>query len=79
MGSAVELTPSEYKVIEYIALSKSRVISKNQLEEILYETESRATSNVIEVIVSNLRKKIKTIGGEPPIKTRRAFAYYAEA
>ncbi len=79
MGCDVQLTPSEYKVMEYIILSRGRVISKNQLEEILYDEESYVCSNVVEVIVSNLRKKIKQLGVDPPIKTRRGFGYYVEA
>lgn len=78
MGSDIELTPSEYKIMEYIVLCKGRVISKSQLEDVLYEEDSNACSNVVEVIISNLRKKIKQYGVDSPIKTRRGFGYYAE-
>jgi DNA-binding response OmpR family regulator len=65
--------------MEKIVKCRGRVISKSQLEDVLYETHSSTCSNVVEVIVSNLRKKIKMHGAELPIKTRRGFGYYAEA
>jgi DNA-binding response OmpR family regulator len=72
------LTPSEYNLIEYLALRTGRVISKSQLEQWLYNSDSETSSNVIEVLVSNIRKKLRCIGAPDIIKTKRGFGYYVE-
>lgn len=77
-GQEVHLTPSEYGVLEYLALRRGRVTSKTRLMEHLYHSEEDVGSNVIEVLVSHLRKKIHTDGGPPIVETRRGFGYVVE-
>lgn len=77
-GSEVHLTPSEYSVLEHLTLRRGRVTSKDQLVEHLYHSENDVGSNVIEVIVSNLRKKIHCPDGPPIVRTRRGFGYVIE-
>ena len=77
-GTEVHLTPSEYSVLEHLTLRRGRVTSKDQLVEHLYHSENDVGSNVIEVIVSNLRKKIHRPGGPPIVRTRRGFGYVIE-
>lgn len=74
----VHLTPSEYSVLEHLTLRRGLVTSKDQLVEHLYHSENDVGSNVIEVIVSNLRKKIHRPGGTPVVRTRRGFGYVVE-
>ena len=57
-GSAVELTAYEYRVLEYLMLNPNRVVSKTELTDHLYEQDFDRDSNVIEVFVGRLRKKI---------------------
>jgi len=60
-GSAVELTAYEYKVLEYLMLNPDRVVSKTELTDHLYEQDFDRDSNVIEVFVGRLRKKLNPI------------------
>lgn len=68
----IELTAYEYKVLEYLILNPSRVISKTELTEHLYEQDYDRDSNVIEVFVGRLRKKLDPVN---PIRTIRGQGY----
>ena len=77
-GDVLHLTPSEYALLEFLAYQRGRVFSKEQLVEHLHRSDSDVSSNVVEVLVSGLRKKIH-VKGEPPIlRTRRGFGYLVE-
>ncbi len=68
----VELTAYEYKVLEYLMLNPSRVVSKSELTDHLYEQDFDRDSNVIEVFVGRLRKKLAPVN---PIRTVRGQGY----
>lgn len=70
--SPIELTAYEYKVLEYLMLNPSRVISKTELTDHLYEQDFDRDSNVIEVFVGRLRKKLSPVN---PIRTIRGQGY----
>ena len=57
-GEAVELTAFEYRVLEHLMLNQGRVVSKAELTEHLYDQDFDRDSNVIEVFVGRLRKKL---------------------
>ncbi len=57
-GQILELTPMEYRVIEYLILRAGSVVSKTELLEHLYDYNWEKFSNVIEVYMSGLRRKI---------------------
>ena len=71
----VELTAFEYKVLEHLMLHTGRVISKTELSEHLYEDETDRDSNVLEVIVGRLRKKLDPARDLGPIETVRGQGY----
>lgn len=71
----VELTAFEYKVLEYLMLHTGRVVSKTELSEHLYEDETDRDSNVLEVIVGRLRKKLDPTREMKPIETVRGQGY----
>ena len=71
----VELTAFEYKVLEYLMMNPSRVISKAELTDHLYEQDFDRDSNVIEVFVGRLRKKLDPDGTMNPIRTVRGQGY----
>ena len=77
-GTVLDLTPAEYNLLEYLALRRGCVIAKSQLQDWLSNSDSEAVSNVVEVLVSNLRKKIRTAGARDLIKTKRGFGYYVD-
>ena len=71
-NALVELTAYEYKVLEYLMMNASRVVSKTELTEHLYDQDFDRDSNVIEVFVGRLRKKLEPIN---PIRTVRGQGY----
>ena len=72
---AVTLTAYEYKVLEYLMLNPTKVISKTELTEHIYDQDFDLDSNVIEVFVLRLRKKIDPNGDLAPIETLRGRGY----
>jgi two-component system response regulator PhoP len=68
----VELTAYEYRVLEYLMLNPGRVVSKTELTDHLYEQDFERDSNVIEVFVGRLRKKLDPFN---PIRTVRGQGY----
>jgi len=77
-GQPVLLTPGEYAILEALALNRGRVLSKEQLLDAIHDSDSYAGTNVIEVMVCNLRKKTGGNGDAPVVKTRRGYGYYVE-
>ena len=69
------LTAYEYKVLEYLMLNPEKVISKTELTEHIYDQDFDLDSNVIEVFVLRLRKKIDPTGTIKPIETLRGRGY----
>jgi len=74
-GSALELTAFEYKVLEYLLHHPDKVISKTELTEHIYAQDFERDSNVIEVFVGRLRKKLDENGSLQPIQTLRGRGY----
>lgn len=71
----LELTAYEYKVVEYLTLNPDKVISKMELTEHIYDQDFDRDSNVIEVFVGRLRKKLDPDGTLKPIETLRGRGY----
>lgn len=71
----IELTAYEYKVLEYLLFRKGEVISKSVLTEHIYDEDFDRDSNVIEVFIGRLRKKIDPQGTTKPIETLRGRGY----
>lgn len=74
-GQAVELTSYEYNTLEYLMTHKDKVVSKTELTEHLYEQDYDRDSNVIEVFIRRLRKKLDPEGTRNPILTQRGLGY----
>ena len=71
----IELTAYEYKVLEYLLFRKGEVVSKSVLSEHIYDEDFDRDSNVIEVFIGRLRKKIDPQGVTKPIETLRGRGY----
>ena len=71
----LELTAYEYKVIEYLVMNSDKVISKTELTEHIYDQDFDRDSNVIEVFIGRLRKKLDPDGTLKPIETLRGRGY----
>jgi len=73
-GEEVPLTAREYALLEYLALHRGEVVSRTTLYEHLFDEEDSTLSNLLDVHVSNLRKKL----GADLITTRRGHGYCIE-
>jgi two-component system OmpR family response regulator len=73
-GYPIAITPREFRVIEYLALHRGRVVSRDELQTHLYSDSEDTWSNVLEVFVSGLRRKL----GAGVIQTRRGHGYIIE-
>ncbi len=71
----IELTAFEYKVLEYLMLHPDKVVSKTELTEHIYDQDFDRDSNVIEVFIGRLRKKLDPDNRLKPIETLRGRGY----
>jgi DNA-binding response OmpR family regulator len=71
----ISLTPREYALLEYLALRTGQVVSRTDIWEHVYDFHSSATSNVVDVYIGYLRKKIEGPGNPPLIHTIRGRGY----
>ena len=74
-GASLELTAYEYKVLEYLMLNAGKVISKTVLTDHIYDQDFERDSNVIEVFVGRLRRKLDPDNSLQPIETLRGRGY----
>ena len=73
--AGIELTSFEYKIIEYLMVRAGQVVSKTELTERLYDQDFERDSNVIEVFIGRLRKKMDPENSIKPIETLRGRGY----
>jgi len=73
-GEEVPLTAREYALLEFLAQHRGRVVSRTELYEHLFDESEDTLSNLLDVHVSNLRKKL----GHEFITTRRGHGYSIE-
>jgi two-component system response regulator PhoP len=71
----VELTSFEYRILHFLMMRAGEVISKSELTERLYEQDFERDSNVIEVFIGRLRRKLDPHGNRQPIETLRGRGY----
>lgn len=71
----VELTSFEYRILEHLMLRAGEVISKTELTERLYDQDFERDSNVIEVFIGRLRRKLDPDDRLKPIETLRGRGY----
>ena len=80
-GALVELSPTEYRILEYLIHHPRKIVSKQEMLEHLYDYNWEHHSNVIEAHVSNLRKKLDAAlpDAPPVIETMRGRGYRMSA
>jgi len=74
-GTPVDLTSFEYRIIEHLMIRAGEVISKTDLTDRLYDQDFERDSNVIEVFIGRLRKKMDPDNTLKPIETLRGRGY----
>jgi len=74
-NEAIVLTGHEYRILEYLMLHAGKVVSKTELTEHIYDQDFDRDSNVVEVLVGRIRKKVDPDGSRKPIETLRGRGY----
>lgn len=74
-GVDVELTAKEYALLEFLALHRGTLVTRSMLFEHVYDDRDDTMSNVVDVYVASLRRKL----GHDVIKTRRGAGYIVDA
>jgi two-component system response regulator PhoP len=74
-GDTVELTAFEYRVLEYLMLHAGQVVSKAELTDNIYDQDYDRDSNVLEVFIGRLRRKLDPDNRINPIETLRGRGY----
>lgn len=74
-GRTIELTPREYALLELLALRAGQVVSRTEIWEHLYDFAAEPASNVIDVYIGHLRKRLEAGGRPRLIHTRRGLGY----
>lgn len=74
-NNPIDLTPREYALLEYLAIRADQVVSRTDIWEHLYEFHDSASSNVVDVYIGYLRKKLEIDGQSPLIHTIRGRGY----
>jgi len=74
-ATALELTAFEYRLLEYLVRQRARVVKKQELSDYLYPHDEDRDSNVLEVLIGRLRRKLDPDGTLAPIETLRGRGY----
>ncbi len=77
-GERIELTAREYGLLELLALRAGQVVTRTEIEEHVYDFRAAVESNVIDVYIGYLRRKLERPGRRRLIHTRRGQGYVLE-
>jgi DNA-binding response OmpR family regulator len=78
-GHLVDVSPTEYRIMEYLMFRPRAIVSQRQILEHLYDFTWEHHSNVVEAHISNLRKKLRRAGEANAVETLRGRGYRLEA
>ena len=71
-GQSIDLTGKEYEILEFLMLNKGRILTRDQIKEHVWDFDYMGSSNIIDVLVKNIRKKL---GECEVIQTKRGLGY----
>lgn len=69
---SIDLTGKEYEILEFLMLNKGRILTRDQIKEHVWDFDYTGGSNVIDVLIKNIRKKL---GESEVIQTKRGLGY----
>lgn len=78
-GTVVELSPTEYQLLRYLAVNANRVLTKAQILDHVWEYDFNGEMGIVESYVSYLRKKLDPVSSKPLITTKRGVGYMIKA
>ncbi|MDD7391620.1 MAG: two-component system response regulator RppA [Fusobacterium gastrosuis] len=74
-GISIELTGKEYEILEYLMQNKGYILSREQIREHVWDFDYDGESNVIDVLIKNIRRKIDKLDSKSLITTKRGLGY----
>ena len=74
-GKIIDLTGKEYEVLEYLMQNKEKILTRDQILEHVWDFEYDGASNIIDVLIKNIRKKIDIGDSKSIIHTKRGVGY----
>jgi len=74
-GDEITLTANEYTILEFLTLNRNGVVTREMIQQRLWDMDSSTFSNVIEVMVSRIRKKLDPYDKDAVIKTVKGLGY----
>ncbi len=77
-GIEINLTGKEYEVLEYLLHNKERIVTREQIQSSVWDYDYEGASNIIDVIIKNIRKKIDLGNSKQLIFTKRGIGYVAK-
>jgi len=77
-GRAIELTNKEYQLLEYLVRHKNRVLSRVLIIEHIWDMQFDGGTNIVDVVINRLRRKIDDGARHPLIRTARGAGYVLE-
>lgn len=78
-GRLVDLSPREFALLEFLMRNAGRTVSRSRIAEAVWNYKFDPETNVVDVYVNYLRKKLSFAGRTPPIRTVRGIGYRLEA
>ncbi|MGH7614682.1 MAG: response regulator transcription factor [Gemmatimonadales bacterium] len=78
-GRVVDLSPREFSLLEFLMRNANRTVSRSRIAEAVWNYKFDPETNVVDVYVNYLRKKLSFAGQSPPIHTVRGIGYRLEA
>ena len=74
-NETIELTKNELKILHFLVLNKGKIVSRNDLMDYLWDSESFVDDNTLTVNIKRLRTKLEEIGLKDEIETKRGLGY----
>ncbi len=78
-GARIELTPKEYTVLEYLMRHAGRVMSRTLITEYAWDYHFDPGTNIVDVVINRLRKKVDTGHAHKLVHTVRGVGYVVKA
>lgn len=73
---SIELTKNELKILHYLVLNKGKIVSRNEIMDYLWDSESFVDDNTLTVNIKRLRTKLEEVGLKDLIETKRGLGVY---
>ena len=77
-GEIIDLTGQEYEVLAYLMKNKGSILSRDQILNHVWDYEYEGASNIVDVIIKNIRKKLDRGEGNTIIYTKRGLGYFVK-